>query len=444
MLQCAVSASKGSPSAFRARDHRGSTSCRRERNLWHIFRAMHSLRSERARSPEMPFALKVRLVLSERLLLAGFGLIVVATAVGCGKSITVSTGGSGGSIGSGGMPGDDAGVGDGPVSRGQGGAAGGTTGTSVDCSGVACIANVPSSPMCLSGLCVVSLAAGSIIGSLALDAANVYWAEAGSPYSDGAIKSVPKGGGKPAVLASKQLSARGIAMDATNVYWLTGGLVDGDAAVMSVSKNGGAPTTLASGLSNLNKIAVDATNVYWTSGIIGPSPSGAVMTVPKVGGTPTTLASGGVSIGLVVDAAKVYYTDSSTYTVKSVPKNGGASSVLASNQDRPGDMVMDDTYLYWVNRAAGGSVAKVAKSGVNPRTLASGLDFPQGIAVDATNAYWAMSDAGTVMKVPLEGGVVTTIISDQTSPDDLAVDDSFLYWTTTSNTGTTGIRVTSK
>ena len=59
--------------------------------------------------------------------------------------------------------------------------------------------------------------------------------------------------------------------------------------------------------------------------------------------------------------------------------------------------------------------------------LALGEAEPSTIVVDDTYVYWTTTTA--VRRMPKEGGAVTTLFSSLDSPDELKADDTSLYWT---------------
>jgi len=77
---------------------------------------------------------------------------------------------------------------------------------------------------------------------------------------------------------------------------------------------------------------------------------------------------------------------------------------------------------------------KVPLDGGSPTTIVSNQVTPGTIAVDSTTVYWTTNRA--VMKAPLHGGTVITLAADQDAPDAIAVDSASVYWVTKDNPGT--------
>jgi hypothetical protein len=103
---------------------------------------------------------------------------------------------------------------------------------------------------------------------------------------------------------------------------------------------------------------------------------------------------------------------------------GRCDVILASGQDSPQGIAHDDANVYWTD--LGGSVMKVPLGGGVPTAVASGLTTPTSITVDANSVYW--TNRGAVMKVPLGGGGPTALASGQSVPSGLAVDATSVYW----------------
>jgi len=102
------------------------------------------------------------------------------------------------------------------------------------------------------------------------------------------------------------------------------------------------------------------------------------------------------------------------------------------------DVVLDDTYVYWI--ASDGTLDRLAKSsgGADAATgvtvLASGLDAPWRLALYDGYLYWTnrggTSGPGSVARISVSGaGGVATLADNQTQPYGLYVDYSGVYWT---------------
>src|SRR5579883_663029 len=125
---------------------------------------------------------------------------------------------------------------------------------------------------------------------------------------------------------------------------------------------------------------------------------------------------------IAVDATSVWWTeDGSGPGILTVTTGGGALTQLVrtdqNTQGAPMGIALDATNVYWTdNGPPAGDVMSMPKGGGTPVALASGQDGPCAIAVDATSVYWMNgcnvvdggSGTGSVMKVPIGGGIATT------------------------------------
>jgi len=314
--------------------------------------------------------------------------------------------------------------------------------------GLVCTPSNVNSLGCSGGRCLIPLATGQINPSgIAVDDAGIYWTN----YSDGGtVVKLSLDGGTPTILATEQHCPNDVAVRSGQLFW-TNNVPSG--SVMTEPTAGGTPTPIATGQGSPDLLAVDDANVYWTN----TEDAGSVVLSHRNGGAPVTLATeqdaptgiavydgsvywtdygaggslmtvsasgGGIPetlvpaqvfpFGIAVDATGAYWasqgnvgSSGSIYFEPSKSFNPGQTSayviVLATNQDVPTRIALDESYVYWTNAGTGltdGSIFKVLRAKPSkPITLATSQGSPFGIAVDATSVYWTDFDSGAVMKL---------------------------------------------
>lgn len=194
--------------------------------------------------------------------------------------------------------------------------------------------------------------------------------------------------------------------------------------------------TVYAGASDYRTLAGDTDYVYWTE-----SSTRSVKRAPRAGGDPTVLWTGhGMdSLGeIVVANGVVYFTEDGR--VMSVPATGGAAKELARvSRDFPTYLAVDGDYVYWAgeneNQASYLSyIRRVKTTGGRYETVYTGYYGISSFAVKNGTAYFAGSDATIIMnpphrlmKIPASGGSPLQLLETPGVIRSLAVDGEHAF-----------------
>ncbi len=298
--------------------------------------------------------------------------------------------------------------------------------------------------------CVVLSSTSISPMSLALDSANVYWANAASGTDGGiagSIESIARGSVSGMGVQVAPVSGPLIIAAAGGwLVWSASGSGSGTGTASQISTSGGTVSTPGTGLTSPWGVAVDAKNVYWVSS--GGTGAGTLIQSALVGKAAaslvgTTLATYDTPGGLAVNATNLFFASSSNSVgggaVFQVPIGGGTPQVVwATTTGRPQDVALDSNSVYWVDQEAGilySTPLAMTLSGAAPKVLSTDFTNPVHLAVDSTNVYVADdgtgSSAGSIFRVPIGGGAPTALASGLEAPLDVAVDSSTLVYFST-------------
>jgi len=195
------------------------------------------------------------------------------------------------------------------------------------------------------------------------------------------------------------------------------------------------PTKVLGTDGQLQDLAIDQERIFVTVARSGGS--GEILSAPKGGGTPASVADTPALPGsLAVDESSVYFTAMGGGPYR-VPKGGGASAMflLGAAGDQPWGVAEDAGYVYWTTWIAQsgelGVIARADKVSGEVLALATDQDRPLRLALDETHVYWTNGDSGeggVLRRVPQRGGDVVTLTAGASPDGFIAVDDRNVYF----------------
>jgi hypothetical protein len=196
-------------------------------------------------------------------------------------------------------------------------------------------------------------------------------------------------------------------------------------------------------------LAIDSQNLYATT-------STGIVIEDLVSGSsaiPSLVSGRTGAYAIAVHGSGVYWTEPPNGLVLSDGVDGGAPLTIASGQNTPNLIAVDDANVYWTANAGtnGGAVLSAPLSGVvdggAPVTLFAGSYPIIDLAIDSTSIYFAQSGcyetasdyvcSEAISSLPLaalaagDAGAPTFLAGDHAA-EGLAVGPADVYWTTSS------------
>ncbi len=285
---------------------------------------------------------------------------------------------------------------------------------------------------CSNGYCEPTPLATSLSSpfAIAVDATDVYWTDT---VDGGLYRQIKDGSNPPAQAATPGPGGSAIALNSSRVYYATAD------SVRVYNKSTSADSELAGLQVNVRAIALDATYVYWVTGTSGTD--GTVMRANLDGSNRTEIANGqALPTGIALFGTALYWTNQGTWDPNTSSYNhDGAvyritpSPPWVSPLEQPGGIVVNGTSVIWANQGAG-TLQKKDNSGGAPSTLLTDQTFADDLVIQSGVVYWtypgSTPSTGAVMSFAIASGKVTTEAPLQDSPRRVAVDDTYVYWTT--------------
>jgi hypothetical protein len=156
-------------------------------------------------------------------------------------------------------------------------------------------------------------------------------------------------------------------------------------------------------------------------------------------GGPVQLASASPcrGIDLVVSEGTLFWTEEATGKVMSIPTAGGCPTVIASDQNNPGAIAVDDMFIFWVaedkkvikRRAREGGTENVfvPMSAPSDTFPATGNNINALLVANKTLFYGRFTD---VFRIPTDGSELPQVIAINTMfgvPQAFVLDSKYLY-----------------
>jgi hypothetical protein len=137
-----------------------------------------------------------------------------------------------------------------------------------------------------------------------------------------------------------------------------------------------------------------------------------------------------MATSLVIDDKEAIFATTSVAqetSLVAVALEGGQPRTLASGRFSLGGLVADAKNVYFTDPEAG-TISRVPREGGAPAVLAKDPGGPRELGLLGGSLVWLSSTAGKVQRVPVTGGTPTQVATGQRAPKGLIVSGGVAYW----------------
>jgi hypothetical protein len=358
-----------------------------------------------------------------------------------------STGGAAGASG-GGTPGGAAGTSGGSGqagvsgASGQAGAAGACGDTSTDAKNCGRCGHDCGKGACTGGVCEAFVVMPALNGptGLAVNGEHVFVADNANFEILRASKVDGSGLKKIASSQPNVYFPQGVAIDPEYVYWANSASPGGSIKRCPLDGCGAmAALELAYPLDEPTNLVLDGPTLYWAE-----HTGGVVRKADKLDGanqvTLVPLSSGESPRRIALDATHVFYTDDSTNSagLHRIAKAGGDPAYLSNDRSTSVAVAGEDVFFSGGELGAGIlyrlKKADLGQPGAAPTPFVTSLiTAPIDAVADDRFIYLALmgypdEKNGAILACPLNGDTPIALATGLISPDSIALDESFVYW----------------